>query len=466
MRVKKLFSALLAAALLATGAQAAVTPKGNEYVETKLMAAKSASSAMEYAMLMGKMTGSNADRAALANSGFVSETTEKLTVEPGDTFYLAVKFDASHIPAAYNGICGANLYYLYDADVFTPDVGIGYVNHITGGTAGIQTEETPATYLSDCRMASSNSDMLDPSAGHHYISLVLTSISRKYFIPSESTWDFVFPVTVAKDAYKGEYTFSFYTGLVNKMYSYGYILSREPHGKADESLAEGVPSSQVKANDMVIEVVNAPARPDTPQPTEPEEPDESFYVNGRPDGTFDPAGAIRRDEFVKMLTVATGLYREGHNYPNQFADVPAGNWAARYIGCAAENGLVNGLPDGTFGAARTITRGEAAAILARVLKLEKSDQRPFSDLDGDWAAGYVAALAEGGYITGYPDGTFRSASPLHRVEAVKMINSVLGISFTPEELQAAKALPSPFSDVASSYWAYADILYAAGRLKK
>ncbi len=466
MRAKRLFSALLAAALLASGAQAALAPEGNEYVETRLMAAKSAAGAAQYAMLTEKMTGSNADRAALANSGFVSEATEKLTVEPGDTFYLAVKFDDSHIPKVYNGLCGANLYYLYDADVFTPDLSKGYVNHITGGTAGIKAEEAPATYLGDYQAAGYNSDFREVPTGNHFVSLTFVSPSRKYFIPSESVWDFAFPVTVAEDAYSGEYTFHFYTELINKTCTYGYIVSRQPQGKVDQAGTESLPSSQVKANDMVIEVVNAPARPDTPQPTEPEEPDESFYVNGRPDGTFDPAGAIRRDEFVKMLTVATGLYREGHNYPNQFADVPAGNWAARYIGCAAENGLVNGLPDGTFGAARTITRGEAAAILARVLKLEKSDRRPFSDLDGDWAAGYVAALAEGGYITGYPDGTFRSASPLHRVEAVKMINSVLGVSFTPEELQAAKALPSPFSDVASSYWAYADILYAAGRLKK
>ena len=52
-----------------------------------------------------------------------------------------------------------------------------------------------------------------------------------------------------------------------------------------------------------------------------------------------------------------------------FSDVPSSKWYAGYIGTANSSGIVNGVGNGKFNPEGTITRQEAAAMVARAAKL-------------------------------------------------------------------------------------------------
>ena len=72
-----------------------------------------------------------------------------------------------------------------------------------------------------------------------------------------------------------------------------------------------------------------------------------------------------------------------------------------------------GLPDGTFGPERDITRGEVAAIIARILKVKMDPNATYSSSysdvkTGEWYANYVGFLSKFNIIKGYPDGTFKA----------------------------------------------------------
>jgi hypothetical protein len=51
----------------------------------------------------------------------------------------------------------------------------------------------------------------------------------------------------------------------------------------------------------------------------------------------------------------------------KFSDVPAGHWAESSIKQVSEAGLMNGLPDGSFGLGKPVSREELAAVVANLL---------------------------------------------------------------------------------------------------
>ncbi len=65
-----------------------------------------------------------------------------------------------------------------------------------------------------------------------------------------------------------------------------------------------------------------------------------------------------------------------------FTDVPASYWASDEIGYLTGKGIVNGYPDGRFGLNDTVTRGQAAAIIANALELNLTNvpEPGFSDI--------------------------------------------------------------------------------------
>ncbi len=85
-------------------------------------------------------------------------------------------------------------------------------------------------------------------------------------------------------------------------------------------------------------------------------------IRGLPDGRFAPGDSINRAAVATLLARFYGLIMES---PTTFPDVPASHWAAREIRRAAATGLFEGDNKGDFRPAATITRAEAATVLAR-----------------------------------------------------------------------------------------------------
>jgi hypothetical protein len=105
--------------------------------------------------------------------------------------------------------------------------------------------------------------------------------------------------------------------------------------------------------------------------------------------------------------------------PVSFPDVP-GHWAEEEILSLAEKGVLGGYPDGTFRPDVPVTRGEAAAALARAFDLAEKSPAGFPDVAGEWSEGAVSAARMAGLVEGYPDGTFRPGAGILRSELALM----------------------------------------------
>lgn len=89
-------------------------------------------------------------------------------------------------------------------------------------------------------------------------------------------------------------------------------------------------------------------------------------INGMGKGTFMPNKTMTRAEFAAIVTRALGLAAKDTKV---FTDVPSSKWYAGYIGTANSSGIVNGVGSSKFNPDGTITRQEAAAMVARAAKL-------------------------------------------------------------------------------------------------
>ncbi|MBO8434016.1 MAG: S-layer homology domain-containing protein [Tyzzerella sp.] len=152
---------------------------------------------------------------------------------------------------------------------------------------------------------------------------------------------------------------------------------------------------------------------------------EKGLISGYEDGSFKPDRQVTRAEFVVIMNNALGLTEEGEV---SFSDVKAENWFYKAVSIAVEAGYVNGYEDGTFKPNATITRAEAAVMIAQAkgLKADESGADKFSDEVPAWAKGYVGAVVNAGYMSGYPDGTFGATKSITRAEAVSSLDRVIG----------------------------------------
>ncbi|MHB8107242.1 MAG: ice-binding family protein [Candidatus Cryosericum sp.] len=189
---------------------------------------------------------------------------------------------------------------------------------------------------------------------------------------------------------------------------------------------------------------------------------QTFFI-GYPDGMFKPDRNVSRAEVAAALTRALGLgwSTTAPSYP----DVPATHWAAGYIQIMKNEGIMLGDTSGTFRPDAPITRAEAAAALLRMLKVAPI-QNPatsiFKDVPvTDWAAGYIEAMQKNGYITGYPDGTYKPMANILRSEFTAIADRSLGREISKSSQVTGLNRSVLWPDVPATYWAYLYILEAS-----
>lgn len=129
-----------------------------------------------------------------------------------------------------------------------------------------------------------------------------------------------------------------------------------------------------------------------------------------------------------------------------FTDI-TGHWAEDYINRAAAKGFISGYPDGSFKPNHPVTRAEFTVMLAGVLELEGKDATiTFTDKDqiGTWAKGAIVQAVQSGIVGGYEDGSFRPNAQITRVEMAAMIARALKLSSEADTLTGFaddKAIP-------------------------
>ena len=144
-------------------------------------------------------------------------------------------------------------------------------------------------------------------------------------------------------------------------------------------------------------------------------------------GNLNENNDITRAEFATMINRAFGYTRTGEI---PFTDVENTDWYADDVSIAYQIGYMQGTSASLFSPMASITREEAAVILARVLAMqpEVGENTQFSDSRsmGNWSRGYITAIADAGVMNGYPDGRFGPQDNLTRGQAALLLTNALG----------------------------------------
>lgn len=155
--------------------------------------------------------------------------------------------------------------------------------------------------------------------------------------------------------------------------------------------------------------------------------EELGLLQGDADGDLRPGDPITRAEFVTIINRAFG-YRSAGGHP--FRDVPGTAWYAEDVDIGYTEGYITGTSPTAFSPNLSITREEAAFILAKNLMMEPAVGENTSFADGrsisTWSRGMVSAAAENNLISGYPDGTFRPQKSITRGEAAVILLNAVG----------------------------------------
>ena len=132
------------------------------------------------------------------------------------------------------------------------------------------------------------------------------------------------------------------------------------------------------------------------------------------------------------LLLASSLPLSGNAASKQlFEDVPPTKHFAEAVNDLAERNIIGGYPDGTFKPGNSITRGQAAAIIAKMIKLDtKNVKNPgFKDVstaNGSYNA--IAAMAQEGIIGGYADGRYGPNDPVKRGQMASILAKAFDLS--------------------------------------
>jgi len=127
---------------------------------------------------------------------------------------------------------------------------------------------------------------------------------------------------------------------------------------------------------------------------------EKQVIQGYADGTFKPEKEINRAEMIKILVEGRGIKPTSDTFKNCFPDVGE-EWFAPYVCYAKFKQWIGGYPDGTFKPAQTVSKVESLKMILNAFDIPLSTVAgaPFSDVNaGDWFTPYVRTAKEKGLL--------------------------------------------------------------------
>lgn len=130
----------------------------------------------------------------------------------------------------------------------------------------------------------------------------------------------------------------------------------------------------------------------------------------------------------------------------KFTDVPTNKPYASAVYQLAERNIIGGYEDGTFKPDAAITRGQAAAIIAKLLKLDTKNIKKnpgFKDVPSNlWNFGAIAAVAEKGIFSGYADGRFGPDDKITRAQMASILIKAFDFHY-----YSYSSTGNPFKDI-------------------
>lgn len=269
--------------------------------------------------------------------------------------------------------------------------------------------ETEIDYAS----VSSLEDVTIPATGHSYINEDGSVNATDYSIENE-TITFTCTVCGESTEYPAEVSYSVVDGV-----RYVTISTTEPE-EASFTEETGMFFDVMDSSKYYFDAVYALT--------------DNGVIYGYTDGFFGVGDTMTRGQLVSML------YRyEGEpevTTEASFSDVSDSAYYATAIDWAAENGIVDGYGDGTFGPDDAVTFEQFCKILASYLAdgsenvtADTSVLDEFSDADdiSSWAEVYVAYCVENGLVSGYSNGTIAPSELVTRERAATVLARAFGL---------------------------------------
>ena len=139
--------------------------------------------------------------------------------------------------------------------------------------------------------------------------------------------------------------------------------------------------------------------------------------------------------------------------------------SAQAIEAMAARGIISGYPDGSFRPEKTMTRAEFCAMVTAALGLQPDNASAFADTEGHWAAGRIAAAYRYGIVAGTGDGKFNPGGTITKQEAATMVAAAAKLCGMDIEYDAARIryTLSPFGDFTkSAQWARKFLAFCYG----
>ncbi|MCL2562515.1 MAG: S-layer homology domain-containing protein [Oscillospiraceae bacterium] len=166
------------------------------------------------------------------------------------------------------------------------------------------------------------------------------------------------------------------------------------------------------------------------------------FMRGVTGGRFDPYGSLTRAQVAQIMVNMADVGTQPHPAIAPFSDVPAHAWYAPVIAWAAEQNIMNGHADGTFGPGQPITREQFAVVMRNFAAWQGYDvtsppdggtEWPFPD-NGSiswWAADALRWANYHGIILGSGGNVLPTATSM-RVQAATIV-----VRFDDTEFQQA-----------------------------
>ena len=144
-------------------------------------------------------------------------------------------------------------------------------------------------------------------------------------------------------------------------------------------------------------------------------------TNGKANGLYGSNDPCTRGQIVTFLWRAAGSPAPKGTVKVP-GDVLPGSYCYDAVAWALENGITNGLADGTFGVNNTCTRGQSVTFLFRAIGKLVDSKAEFSDvLTDSYYANAVAWAVENGVTNGISDGLFGPDNSCTRAQIVTFL---------------------------------------------
>ena len=179
------------------------------------------------------------------------------------------------------------------------------------------------------------------------------------------------------------------------------------------------------------------------------------YMQGMADGRFYPASSVTRGQVAQIFYRLLKEQKVSSKFT--FTDVPDTLWCAEAVNALASLGIVEGVGNGKFAPNQSITRAEFVTICARFTQVSASGET-FTDVPAShWAFDAISTAASFGWVNGVGNGQFAPNQHITRAQAAVLLNRLLGRCMAGQSYENARQYP----DVPQTHWAWKNICEAS-----